>query len=126
MRYLARFPLIWWVQTVLIVVMTFSFPSLNVEALHSSVQEQKAYEPDHSDRKVIKHNRVHYHSPGPLALSRITYPVNTFEVPSALLLPVLCVSFLPLIYKFLKRLLLYPLKFTSHFVAPPPVCLGIA
>ncbi|WP_025692526.1 hypothetical protein [Paenibacillus zanthoxyli] len=60
--------------------------------------------------------RLHPQQHVPFALSRLSYEQTALASLELYLLPLLFALFYPRIYNLLKRLLLYPLKFTSNYV----------
>ncbi|MDT3425621.1 hypothetical protein J2Z22_001140 [Paenibacillus forsythiae] len=61
--------------------------------------------------------RLHPPQHLPAPASRLSYEPTAAAMPEPYLLPGLAALFYPLIVKLLKRLLLYPLKYTSNYVA---------
>lgn len=123
MQYIARYPLIWLLRVSLILVMMFPLLAVGFGELysteHETEQQQKSSEVDRYERKFIKPARTTSPITPYIGVVRISDHGRTSAASATPILPALCISFCPIIYKFLLQLRLYPLKFITHFVTIP-------
>lgn len=116
MQYIARLSLIWMLRVALVLVLMFSLPTVGIGELNNIEQEQNTSEVEHFERKFLNPARVKSQITAYVGVVQITEQWKT-SPPVAPILPALCLYFFPIIYKFLLRQRLNPLKFTTHFVA---------
>jgi hypothetical protein len=120
-RYLARLSFILPLRIALVLVLSFSLSTVWSGGL-SAEQERETYGLERYELKFIAPVRANTQHSVPASVVRLSHHGNALTVTAEPPLPVLCVSFFPIIYIILKRLLLYPLKYTSHFVAAQRLC----
>jgi hypothetical protein len=116
-QYIARMSLLWILRILLVLGMIFSFPAAWSAGLHNTEQEQQTPEIERYERKLIPQVR---------SVPTINPHVGTIKktelwehktIATTAILPLLSILFQPVIYKFMLRLRLYLLKFTSQLVA---------
>jgi len=115
-QYIARLSLLWFLRIVLILGMMFSFPPVWSGGLFTTEQESTTTEIERFERKFIAPVRTVPQITPQIGAIKITEQWGTKSIAVAAILPVLSFVFRPVIYKFLLRLRLYLLKFTSHFL----------
>lgn len=117
MQYIARMSLLWLLRILIVLGLIFSFPNTWSGSLYTAELEQMTPEIERYESKFIPPVRT---------ASKITSQIGAIRIPEhwgpksiaiAAILPLLSIIFRPVIYKFMLRLRLYLLKFTSHFVA---------
>ncbi|MDH6368252.1 hypothetical protein M2444_000030 [Paenibacillus sp. PastF-3] len=116
MQYIARLSLHWFLRIVLILGMMFSFPPVWSGGLLTTEQESTTTEIERYERKFIPPVRTAPQITPQIGAIKITEQWGTKSITVAAILPALSLVFRPVIYKFLLRLRLYLLKFTSHFL----------
>lgn len=120
MQHIVRFSMLWLLRAALILTLSISLSPLGLAEEFHADQEQKSYGYEHYGHKPAATARVPYSYAASSFAVKTLHPVTSTPLPAAILLIGMRILFHPLIYKFLKRLLLNPLKFTSHFVAFQP------
>ncbi|CQR55357.1 hypothetical protein [Paenibacillus riograndensis] len=116
MTYIARSPLFKRLRFVLVPLLLLSLLTVNFQVPDSGGEEHTRNEIEHYGHKMIQPIRTHPAQSKVLPPQRLNYsgitppqaPVTSATVPA--------VSLCPIIYLIKKRLLLYPLKYTSHYV----------
>lgn len=120
MQYIARMSLLWLLRILIILGLIFSFSNTWSGSLYTTELDQMTTEIERYESKFI---------PPVRKTSKITSQIGAIRIPEhwgpksialAAILPLLSIIFRPVIYKFMLRLRLYLLKFTSHFVALHP------
>jgi hypothetical protein len=96
--------------------MMFSFPAVWSGGLFTTEQESTTTEIERYERKFIPPVRTAPQITPQIGAIKITEQWGIKSIAVAAILPVLSLVFRPVIYKFLLRLRLYLLKFTSHFL----------
>ncbi|OBZ14517.1 hypothetical protein A8L34_11345 [Bacillus sp. FJAT-27264] len=118
-RSASRFALVWLLNITLSVVLSLTLPpAWSFETFSSSEQEAENYESERYERRSMPHARLKPHNDVVTPVLKTKPSGNTVPDPEFVILPVLCILFCPLIYKWLLRQWLDPLKFTSKFVDP--------
>ncbi|MEK3767568.1 hypothetical protein NSQ91_12910 [Paenibacillus sp. FSL R7-0048] len=116
MQYIARLSLHWFLRIVLILGMMFSFPPAWSGGLFTTEQESTTSEIERYERKFTPPVRIAPQITPQVGAIKITEQWGAKSLAVIAILPVLSLLFRPVIYKFLLRLRLYLLKFTSHFL----------
>lgn len=113
-QYIARMSLIWLLRILLVLGMIFSIspPLSGVPA----EQESTTSDNERYERKFIPPVRTASQMTPQLGAVKITEQWEPKSIALAAIIPVPALLFRPVIYKFLLRLRLYLLKFTSHFL----------
>ncbi|WP_342423014.1 hypothetical protein [Paenibacillus sp. FSL E2-0178] len=117
MTYLARLSISKLLKAAFIPVLLLTFLAASSQLLN----EQEASEVQHArleryEHKMAQPVRAHSTTFHYIPSARLAHPENLLALHPEASPPLLCVSFFPIIYIILKRLLLYPLKCTSHFI----------
>ncbi|MEK4007388.1 hypothetical protein [Paenibacillus sp. FSL H3-0333] len=103
-------------KAVFLPVLLLIFLITALQMLHEQEPEMHSVRPDRYEHKLAQPVRVHHtqiYDTQAVRLAPRENPLTLESGPPGLLL---CVSLLPFIYILLKRLLLIPLKYNSHFV----------
>ncbi|KWX73975.1 hypothetical protein [Paenibacillus jilunlii] len=116
MIYIARSPLFRVLRIALFPLMLLSLLAVNLSLIDNSEQEHSQYEIEHYEHKIIQPIRTHTAHSKVLPPQRLNYSGITPPHAPVTSATVLAVSLYPIIYLIKKRLLLYPLKYTSHYV----------
>jgi len=119
-QYIARLSLHWFLRIVLILGMMFSFPPAWSGGIFTTEQESTTSEIERCERKFTPPVRIAPQITPQIGAIKITEQWGTKSLAVVAILPVLSLLFRPVIYKFLLRLRLYLLKFTSHFLISLP------
>ncbi|QWU13506.1 hypothetical protein SAMN04487895_103175 [Paenibacillus sophorae] len=106
------------IRLALAIILAFALPtSAFVDWSSQAAQENGTKGIEQQERHfAVTSARLHPQQHFPAALSRLPYEQTALVSLEPYLLPLLFALFYPLIYNLLKRLLLYPLKFTSNYV----------
>ncbi|MFC3748798.1 hypothetical protein [Paenibacillus sp. GCM10012306] len=116
-RSASRFVLVWLLNITLSVVLSLSLPPVwSSEAFNNEGQEAENYESKRYERKSMPPARLKTYNDMNTPVLKARLSGNTVPARENVILPVLCLLFCPLIYKWLLRQWLNPLKFTSNFV----------
>lgn len=116
MQYIARMSLLWLLRILLVLGLIFSFPTTWSGSLTTMKQEHTTPEIEHYERKFIPPVRTAPKSFPQIVAVKIFEQWGLLSMALTAILPLLSIIFRPVIYKFMLRLRLYVLKFTSHFV----------
>lgn len=115
-QYIARMSLLWLLRILLVLGLIFSFPTTWSGSLTTTKQEHTTPEIEHYERKFIPPVRTAPKSVPQIGAIKIFEQWGQRSIALTAILPLLSIIFRPVIYKFMLRLRLYVLKFTSHFV----------
>ncbi|AKG34549.1 hypothetical protein [Paenibacillus durus] len=109
------------IRLALAIILACALPVSAFMVWSSQTAEEKGTQGiEHQERHfAVSSARLHPPQHVPYALSRLPYELTAHASLELYLLPLLFALFYPLIYNLLKRLLLYPLKFTSNYVVFP-------
>lgn len=117
MTYLARLSIPKLLKAAFIPVLLLTFLAASSQLLNeqeaSEVQHARLERYEHKMAQPVRALSTPFHY---IPSARLAHPENLLALHTEAALPLLCVSFFPIIYIILKRLLLYPLKCTSHFI----------
>ncbi|AIQ12691.1 hypothetical protein [Paenibacillus durus] len=106
------------IRLALAIILAFALPaSVFMDWSSQAAQEKGTKGIEQQERHfAVSSARLHPKQHFPLTLSRLPYEQTALIALKPYLLPLLFALFYPVIYNLLKRLLLYPLKFTSNYV----------
>lgn len=115
-QYIARMSLLWLLRIFLVLGLISSFPITWSGSLTTTKQEHTTPEIEHYERKSIPPVRTAPKIIPQIGAIKIIEQWGQRSIALTAMLPFLSIIFRPVIYKFMLRLRLYVLKFTSHFV----------
>lgn len=116
MTYLARLSIRRLLLTALVPVLLLTFLTASPLLFHEQDSAEKHTNLERIEHKITQPVRIHKPQLPFASPLRLDHPENLLAFQPEASVPLLCVSLYPIIYILLKRLLLYPLKYTSHFV----------
>jgi hypothetical protein len=119
-QYIARMSLLWLIRILLVLGLISSFPPPWSGSLTTTKQEHTSPEIEHYERKFTPPVRTAPKMIPQIGAIKIFEQWGQRTIALTAILPILSIIFRPVIYKFMLRLRLYVLKFTSHFVALHP------
>lgn len=122
MTYLARLSLPRLLKAALIPVLLFTFLAVSSQIPQDQEPDNLSTKSERYEHKMIHPARAHSPLVQYITSMRLVHPENILALQPEPSVPLLCVSFFPVIYIILKRLLLYPLKYTSHFISVRTFC----
>lgn len=116
MIYLGRLSIPRLLKAAFIPVLLLTFLAVSSQLLHEQEPEAQRASLERYEHKMAQPVRAHSNQPHYIPPLRQAHPENILAPWPEAFVPLLCVSFFPVIYIILKRLLLYPLKYNSHFI----------
>jgi hypothetical protein len=117
MTYLARLSFARLLKAAFIPVLLLTFLATSSQLLHEQEPEMQHASLDRYEHKMAQPVRAHSTKIQYIPSVWLAHPENIMALHPEASVPLLCVSFSPIIYIILKRLLLYPLKYTSYFIS---------
>ncbi|WP_341347471.1 hypothetical protein [Paenibacillus sp. FSL H3-0469] len=103
-------------KAVFLPLLLLTFLIMALQMLHEQESEMHSVRPDRYEHKLAQPARVHHTQIYDAQAVRLAPRENPLTLESGPFGLLLCVSLLPFIYILLKRRLLIPLKYNSHFV----------
>lgn len=116
MAYYVRWSIPRLLTAALIPVLLLIFLAASFQPVHGEEPDQQQASLDRYEHKMAKPARAYSTLFHYIKNMRPVHHENTPAHQAEASVPLLCVSFFPVIYIILKRLLLHPLKFTSNFI----------
>ncbi|WNS45739.1 hypothetical protein [Paenibacillus sp. MMS20-IR301] len=116
MSYLERLSLPRLLKAAFIPVLLLTFLAVSSQLLHEQEPEAQQASLERYEHKMAQPARTHSSQIHYIPSVRQAHPENILALWPEASAPLLCISVFSVIYIILKRLLLYPLKYNSHFI----------